>query len=56
MDGYDHTQMPYMGNPLHYSHSVTAEEYMNAMPTLGLHEQQYHPPTYGTNDFGGHEP
>ncbi len=53
MDGYHHTQMPYMGNPLQFSNSVTAEEYMNALPALGLQEQQYQPSAYGTNDFGG---
>lgn len=53
MDGYDHTRMPYMGNPLQYGNGVTAEEYMNALPALGLQGQQYQHSAYGANDFGG---
>lgn len=53
MDGYDHTRMPYMGNPLQYNTGVTAEEYMNALPALGLQEQQYQPSSYGANAFAG---
>ncbi|KAK4695675.1 hypothetical protein P7C71_g2109, partial [Lecanoromycetidae sp. Uapishka_2] len=53
MDGYDHTRMPFMGNPLQYSNGVTAEEYMNAMPALGLQAQHYQTPTYNANAFGG---
>lgn len=58
MDGYDHTGMPYLGNPMSFSDPATNDQYLNNLPTLGIQAQGYQqhtqPSSYSTEDFGGH--
>ena len=56
MDGYAHNQMPYIANPLAYTNGVTAEEYMDSLPALGMQQQQYQSthPSYSTSNYNGY--
>ena len=53
MEGYDPMGMPFMANSLSLNNSVSTDDYLNTLPTLGLAQQSLQAPNYDTNSFRG---